>query len=140
MVREAARADPRFEVSTLELERPGPSYTVDTLRALHAADPDAELYLIMGVDQYKELDSWHDPERLLTYARLAVMDREGESAREASVDVPGARDAVFVPVQRVDVSSTAVREAVREGRDASAMLPPGVAAIIAREGLYSETS
>lgn len=137
MVREAVHADPRFEVCTLELERPGPSYTLDTLRALHAMEADAELYLIIGVDQYKELGSWRRPEELLTLARLVVMDREGESAREARPGIPGAGEAVFVPVTRVDVSSTAVREAVRERRDTSAWLPPGVAAIIDREGLYS---
>jgi len=137
MVREAVRADPRFEVSTLELERPGPSYTVDTLRELRASEPDSEIYLIMGVDQYEDLQTWHRPEELLGMARLAVMDRGGKSARAASPHVAGAEDAVFVPVRRVDVSSTAIRADVREGRDASASLPAGVAAIIEREGLYS---
>jgi nicotinate-nucleotide adenylyltransferase len=136
MVREAVRADPRFQVCTLELERAGPSYTVDTARALHEREPEAELYLIMGVDQYKELSTWHRPEELLALVRLAVMDRDGESARAASAGVSGAEDAVFVPVRRVDVSSTAVRAAVRDGRDPSPWLPDGVAAIIRREGLY----
>lgn len=138
MVREAVRADPRFEVCTLELERSGPSYTVDTARALHAMEPEAELYLIMGVDQYEQLSTWHRPEELLTLVRLAVMDRGGESARAAAPGVPGAvDDAVFVPVGRVDVSSTAVRATIREGRDATPWLQEGVAAIIRREGLYS---
>lgn len=137
MVEEAVRADPRFEACTTELERPGPSYTVDTVRALRRAAPEDELYLIMGVDQYRELATWREPQALLEMVRLAVMDREGESARETPASVPGAESALFVPVRRVDVSSTDVRSAVREGRDVSAWLPPGVAAIVARERLYS---
>lgn len=137
MVREAIRADPRFEVSSLELERAGPSFTVDTVRALHEEHPDAELYLILGVDQYKELATWHEPEALLGLVRLAVMDREGESARSASVGVPGAEDALFVPVRRIDVSGTALRAELAEGRDVGHRLPPGVAAIVERERLYS---
>lgn len=137
MVREAATADPRFQVSTLELDRPGPSYTIDTVRAVRADLPEAELYLIIGVDQFRELESWHQPQELLRLIRLAVMDREGESARSVVVAVPGAEDASFVPVRRVDVSSTAVRSAIGEGRDIGDWLPPGVAAFIEREGLYS---
>lgn len=137
MVREAIRADRRFEVSTVELERSGPSYTVDTARTLREEHPDAELYLVMGVDQYEELATWHEPEELLGLVRLAVMDRGGESARRTSVEVPGAEDAHFVAVRRVDVSSTAVREAVADGRDVTGWLPPGVSAIVERERLYS---
>jgi nicotinate-nucleotide adenylyltransferase len=110
MVREAVRADPRFEVSTVEIERPGPSYAVDTVKALRGAMPDAELFLIIGAD---------------------------ESAEDFAPSVPGGREAVFVPVRRIDVSSTGVRAAVRSGRGAGDAIPPEIAAIIEREGLYS---
>ena len=138
MVHEAISSDPRFEACTLELDRAGPSYTIDTVRTLRARHPDAELYLIMGVDQLKELEDWHQPEELVRMVQLAVMDREGESAKSVAADVAGADQALFVPVRRVDLSSTGVRAAVAEGRDVSAWLPPGVAGIIAREGLYSD--
>jgi nicotinate-nucleotide adenylyltransferase len=137
MVRQAVQADPRFEVSTLELERSGPSYTVDTVRALRHEYPDAELFLVMGIDQFRELASWHEPEELVRLVRLAVMDREGESAEATVPSVPGAERALSVPVGRVDVSATAVRAAIREGREVSSWLPPGVERIIEREGLYS---
>lgn len=137
MVREAARADERFEVSTVEIDRPGPSWTVDTVRTLRAELPHAELFLILGIDQFRDFATWRDPDEILRHVTLAVMDREGESAEAIADAVPGGRQAVFVPVRRVDVSSTAVRAAAREGRDLRAWVPEGVAAIIERERLYS---
>ena len=151
MVQAASQSDARFAVSEIELERPGPSYTVDTLRAL--AGPD--LYLIIGYDQYLELDTWHEPAEILSHAHLAVMDRRGAGVPEDLSDDPSAPRAVRalaarhtepraamaervirVPVGRVDVSSTLVRERVRRGRDVSNLVSPSVLDIIRREGLY----
>lgn len=130
MTRAAAEADPRFVVSDVEVRREGPSYMIDTLRAL--ADPEAELFLIMGVDQFRTLDTWKDPRTLRSLATLVVMDREGDA-----VD-PSARDGevVRVPVTRVDISSSDVRSAVSEGRDLAPLVPPGVARVVEHEGLY----
>ena len=137
MVRAAIVSDPRFEASTLETERPGRSYTVDTVRAVRTRLPDAELFLIMGADQFREFDRWRAPEEILRHAQLAVMDREGESAERLAETVLGGHEALFVPVRRVDISSTAVRGAVRQGRDIGGWVAAGVASIIEREGLYS---
>lgn len=138
MVRLAAAADPRFEVSSIELERPGPSFMVDTLRALRELHPRAELFLILGADEVRNLPTtWRQPRSVLRLARLAIMDREGDSALAAAPALPGMERAVHVAVRRVDVSSTAVREAVRSGKDYEALLPPGVAAVVRREGLYA---
>lgn len=137
MVREAARSDPRFEASTIELDRDGPSYMVDTVRTLREAFPGAELFLIIGADEFRDFATWREPHEIVKHVRLAVMDREGESARELAADLPGGNAAVFVPVRRVDVSSTAVRKAVRGRAPPGDRVPPGVAAIIQREGLYS---
>jgi nicotinate-nucleotide adenylyltransferase len=137
MVRLTASTDPRFEVSSIELDRPGPSYTVDTLRTLRKLHPTAEIFLILGADEVRDLPTtWRQPESVLGLARLAIMDREGESALDAAPALPGMERAVHVPVPRVDVSSTAVREAVRSGEEYQALLPPGVAAVVRREGLY----
>jgi nicotinate-nucleotide adenylyltransferase len=87
MVRAAASADDRFEVSAIEVERSGPSYTVDTVRALRAELGDADLFLIIGVDQYRAFDAWRNPAGILAHACLAVMDRVGESARAVHPDV-----------------------------------------------------
>lgn len=140
MVGAAVRSDPRFEASAIECERPGPSYTADTLEALRRAMPEAELVLILGADQFADMASWREPERILRLAELAVMDREGASARLARPDLAGAERARFVPVRRVDVSSTLVRQQAAEGRDVTELVPPGVAEIIEREGLYAASA
>lgn len=138
MTRAAARGDPRFRVSDLEVRRAGPSYTVDTLRALRRDHPDAELYLVLGADQVRTLETgWKEPLEVLRLATLALMDREGEAAPDVAPDLPGMERAVHVPVTRVDVSSTRVREAVAAGGDLSALVPDGVAEVIHREGLYA---
>jgi nicotinate-nucleotide adenylyltransferase len=138
MTAAACAADPRFEVSDVELRREGPSWTVDTLRALREAHPGAELYLILGADQVGTLaDGWREPEEVLRLAVPVIMDREGESAAAAAPDLPGMERAVHVPVTRVDVSSTEVRARVRAGEDVSAMVPEGVLRVIVREGRYA---
>lgn len=132
MAEAASAADPRFEVSSLEIERGGTSYTVDTIRALRARLPDATLFLIIGVDQYRAFDSWCKPREIGAMCRIVVMDRGGESGEDGRADVA----ARFVPVRRVDLSSTDVRAAVRAGADLSGLVPEGVEEIIGSEGLY----
>lgn len=137
MVEAACAADARFQASDLELEQGGVSYTVDTLRLLRERDPEWEIVLIMGVDQYRTMETgWKEPAQVVSLATLAVMDRDGASARGAVPDVPGAEAATFVPVTRVDVSSSKIRQAVARGDDVSRRLPAGVMEIVEREGLY----
>lgn len=136
MVRAAAASDPRFEVSTLEMDRPGPSYTVDTLRELRHAMPEADFYLIIGADQYASFASWHEPAGIVELSRLAVMDRAGDRAADLAPGI-AVGDPVFVPVRRIDVSSTEVRARRRAGMHIEGLVPPGVRSIIEREGLYS---
>jgi len=137
MVRAAAVADPRFEVSTLEIDRPGASFMVDTVHALRDRHPGAELYLIVGADEFRAFDTWHEPTEIVRHVRLAVMDRGGESAAAFRHRVPGGADALFVPVRRIDVSSTEVRERRARGEGVESLVPAAVGAIIEREGLYS---
>lgn len=136
MLGAAAALDPRFRVSALELEREGPSYTVDTLRELSARWPGAGLFLILGADQLRSFASWRSPEEILGMATLVLMDRDGQDAAEVAPELPGMDRALHVPVTRVDVSATGVREAVARGRDVSGMVPAGVLDVIRREGLY----
>lgn len=142
MVRAVMDEDPRFAMTSLELDREGPSYTVDTLRAL-AADrgfADSQLFLIIGVDQYRAFDRWREPSDILDLATLVVMDRGGEGLFTAESVVGAARPdrVVRVPVPRVDVSSTEVRERVVRGEDLRGRVPPLVASLIASEGLYCD--
>jgi len=137
MVREACREDSRFDAWDVELARGGISYTVDTIRAAGVRWPGADLVLILGVDQFRTMATdWREAPTVVALATLAVMDRHGDSARRAIPDVPGAERAVFVPVTRVDVSSTEVRAAVAAGADTAGRLPAGVMAIVRREALY----
>ncbi len=136
MVRAAASGDARFQVSDMELERAGPSYTVDTLRELRARWPSSELFLILGADQLRGFASWRGPGEILSLATLALMDRDGEASAALAPDLPGMERAVHVTVTRVDVSATRVRAAVAAGEDVSGMVPAGVWAVIEREGLY----
>lgn len=129
MVRAAIREDARFRVSDVELERGDPSFTVDTLESLRSERPDADLYLIVGIDQFRAFDAWHRPARLRELATIVVMDREGLGATADAGAVP-------VRVTRVDVSSTEVRRRVRAGEDVRDAVPVAVAGIIEARGLY----
>lgn len=136
MARAAASDDPRFRVSEMELRRPAPSYTIDTLRSVGSdlAGSESDLFLIMGFDQYRDFASWRAPDEIRNLATLAVMDRGGEGLGDAD---DGDREGIVrVPVRRVDVSSTEVRARVGRGDDVSDLVPPAVERIIRDEGLY----
>jgi len=141
MVRVACASDPRFEACGLELEREGPSFTVDTLRELAARNPGAELYLILGADQVRMFErGWKEPEEILRLATLALMDREGETAQGVGSALSGVERAVHVPVTRVDVSATRIRAALAAGKDVAALVPAGVLEVATREGLYGRAA
>lgn len=128
LARAAFAGEPRVEVSRLELDRGGPSYTVDTLAELAA--PDRELFLILGADQLAALPSWHRPARVRELARIAVAARPG---------APHADDAVELVMAPVDVSSSELRQVIAAGADVTGLVPGEVAAAIEREGLYAPT-
>jgi nicotinate-nucleotide adenylyltransferase len=131
MLQLAVEGDDRFATDTLELERSGPSYTVDTIRELQARHPDTSWTLLIGVDQYREFGSWRGPDEIRRMARIGILNRGGESAA-----VSGGSSDVEVPVTRIDISSTLVRERVAEGLPVRYLVPPGVERLIHDEGLY----
>lgn len=135
MVRAAIAGDPRFAADDLELRRRGPSYTVDTLRQLRARHPEAEIFFLTGADNLAELPRWREPDEIARIATLAIVTREGERLPDGA-PYPG----VHVPVARVDVSSTAVRRRVAEGRTIRYLVPEAVRAVIERERLYRDHS
>lgn len=132
MLAAAIAADHRYEMSDVELNRTGPSYTVDTLRALHAERADDEWFLLLGVDQVRELSTWHEPAEVLRLARLVMLTRGGIEEQPAGDIVHDT-----VAVTRVDVSSTLIRARVAAGRSIRYLVPEGVEEIIGTEGLYS---
>jgi len=141
MVRLLLASDPYFEVSTLEVEREGPSYTVDTLEALHQQyGPGLELYLILGEDALHDLPNWKKPARIVSLAWLAVAPRPAErgwamAGLEAAV--PGlSKRVITLPMPIIDISSTALRERARAGLSLRYLVPLGVGEYIRRHGLY----
>ena len=136
MLRLALAGEPAFRVETLELDRPGPSYTVDTLEALRAARPGDELFFIAGEDALADLPNWVRPQRILELATLAVARREGVP-QAAGERLPGLSERVVrLKMPLVDVSATEIRERVRRGEPIGEMVPPAVAAYIREHGLY----
>ena len=139
LCRRAARDDERLEVSDLEMSRPGPSYTVDTLSLLHSKAPDNDLFLIVGGDIAAGFADWHEPERVLSLATLAVAKRSGTD--RASIDASLARlsggdRTRFFRMPGVDISSTMVRERVRSGLPIRYFVPEPVEGYITEKGLY----
>ena len=121
----AVAGAPGLEVSRIELEREGPSYTADTLEAMAAAEPGALLWFILGADQLAGLPGWRDPERILAAARLAVVPRAGHDVRALAERVaPGRADLLEVP--EIGVSSSMIRERIAEGLPIRFLVPPAV--------------
>ena len=135
----AVAADERFGVSRIEVDRAGPSYTVDTLRELHAREGDDELWLILGGDQAAALPGWREPEEVLRLCTVAVAEREElrrEKVRAELQPLDGADAVVFFDMPRIDVSSTLVRRRVGEGRPIRYLVPDKVANLIGAQSLY----
>jgi nicotinate-nucleotide adenylyltransferase len=125
--------DARFSLDAVELERPGPSYTVDTLRELRRRVLGGDWTLLLGADQYAEFATWREPEEVLRLATVAVLERGDGSPSPA---VPTRAEVVHVPVTRIDISSTAIRERVAAGVSIRYLVPAQVEAFIAESGLY----
>lgn len=143
MCERAVARDHRLSVSRLELERPGPSYTVDTLRAFHEESPSDTLVLILGADQAARLPRWHAPEEVLRLAVVAVAERAGarrEEVRSAVEGLAGAERIGFFHMPRIDISSSFVRERAAVGRTVRYVVPDAVAALIEERGLYYRAS
>jgi nicotinate-nucleotide adenylyltransferase len=134
MVRLAMGDEPRFVLDRIELDRAGPSYTLDTVRALAAAHPGTEWVLVIGQDQYAGLHTWKDWQALLGLVTLAVANRPGPP-RLAAPEVQAFVHRV-VPLTMLDISSTAIRGLVRQGGDISKLVPPAVARYIETHRLY----
>jgi nicotinate-nucleotide adenylyltransferase len=140
LCRRAVADDDRFEVSRIEADVPGRSFTVDTLRQLHESGPEDELTFIMGGDMAYSLPAWHQPEAVLSLATLGVAERE-EIRRADIVEqlagLAGADRIRFFDMPRLDISSSAIRRRVAEGRPIRYLVPGAVADYIASEGLYA---
>jgi len=130
MVALAIEGEPRFRLEPVEMERPGPSYTVDTLQLLREREPAHRFTLLVGADAARELPAWHEAGALVELADLVLFARAGAELpslpwRHRTVTVPG-----------VDISATTIRRRVAEGRSVRYWVPDVVAEFIRVERLY----
>jgi len=132
----ATAFDPLLSVSRVDIDRPGETYTVDTLSDLRAArGPDAEFFFIMGADALSGIKSWHKTENLFSLAHFVGCTRPGHP-----IDLDGLdeRDVTLIEIPALEISSTACRERVRTGRPIRYLVPDGVIQYIAKRGLYRD--
>ncbi len=144
MVRLAIMPHPRFALSRIDVDRAGPTYTVDTLRLLRQQlGEDVKLYFIMGMDSLASILAWRAPEQLIQLCRLAVFNRPGFSANmdELEKRLPGLRArVVFLPAPTLDIAASDLQRRVRAGESITHLVPEAVAAYIAEQGLYLNRS
>ena len=159
MVKLATAGNRRFRVSTVEMDRRGPSYSIDTLRSLRLRlAPGARLVLLLGLDAFRELDTWKEYRRLFTLADLAVWTRPpgGARATRALLPVAARREFCYAKDQRtlihhtgtriqfltvtaLDISASDIRRRLRHGQSVRYLLPPAVERYATREGLYQSS-
>jgi nicotinate-nucleotide adenylyltransferase len=142
MLRLAVKGLPQFAVSTVELDRGGVSFTVDTLTALRAAQPDWDLWFIVGMDSLRELHLWHRTLDLLELCTVATLERPGvDTPLDAVPGLPAAWSQQLLrhvaPGRRVDVSSSEIRSRIAEKRPIRYLVPCEVETYIRTHRLYA---
>ncbi len=143
MIERAIQDNPAFDISAIELERKGPSYTVDTLRVLREDWPDHELYFITGSDVLCEIFSWHEVEEILKMTEFIGAARPGFDASDFLLKVhqehPEAQGRIhYLEVPALAISSTDIRARVKLGEPIRYLLPEPVRLFIQDHGLYTE--
>ena len=141
MVRLAIAAKPYFKLSTMEIERPGPSYTVDTIAELQGQlGVRDELFFILGWENLAELHQWHEPSRLIKMCYLVAVPRVGYPAPDLSsleADIPGLSHSVIpLDTPKIDISASAIRNRVAQGLSISHLVPEPVERYIRQHRLY----
>ena len=140
MLEVAIAGNPEFVISRVDMDRPGPNYTVDTLEQLGREYQGAEVYLLMGGDNLAKLLSWHDPAGIVRLARLAVLRRPGWEADLVELEkaVPGLGERlVWLEGPSLDIQSSHLRRRCEAGLPLRYLVPPAVEAYIDEHGLYS---
>lgn len=139
MTKLAVIGQPGLAVSTVELDREGTSYTVDTLASLVEQEPDTQFTLIIGADQAMSFGNWREPEKIGQLAEIAVATRVDHNRDEAVAEVIRAtegKEPIQFEMPRVDISSTLIRDRVYRGATVAHFVPAGVPELIEEAGLY----
>jgi nicotinate-nucleotide adenylyltransferase len=130
----ATASNPRFSVSRVDIDRPGPTYTIDTLRDLRKANPDADLYFITGADALAKMMTWHDVDELFALAHFVGCTRPGH--RLSGAGLPDGKVSL-VEIPALAISSTECRARVAAGEPVWYLVPEGVVQYIAKRRLYA---
>ncbi|MCX7522244.1 nicotinate-nucleotide adenylyltransferase [Microbacterium sp. STN6] len=129
----ATASNPRFTTSRVDIDRGGPTYTIDTLRDIHAQRPDAELFFITGADAIAQILSWHNVEELWELAHFVAVSRPGH---DLTISELPSRDVSLLEVPALAISSTDCRSRVRRGYPVWYLVPDGVVQYISKHHLY----
>ncbi len=133
--------EPPFEISTLEVEKEGPSYTAQTLEDLRRKRPGEEFYFVLGEDALLDLPNWHRPQRIIEQATLAAAKRLQASAGPAELEalMSGlSKHVEWLEMPLMSISGSDMRQRVRQGRSIRYLVPAAVEAYIREQGLYKE--
>ncbi|MBN9214595.1 MAG: nicotinic acid mononucleotide adenylyltransferase [Microbacterium sp. SCN 70-200] len=129
----ATASNPRFTVSRVDIDRDGPTYTIDTLRDLKASRPDAELFFITGADAVAQILSWRNHDELWELAHFVAVSRPGHVLNTEGLP---SDDVSQLEIPALSISSTDCRRRVREGNPVWYLVPDGVVQYIAKHHLY----
>ena len=132
----ATASNPRFTVSRVDIDREGPTYTIDTLRDLRELFPDAELYFITGADSLASIMSWRDWEVMLEMANFVGVTRPGYELSKDMLPLESQTGIELIEIPAMAISSTDCRERAREGEPVWYLVPDGVVQYIAKNNLY----
>lgn len=132
----ATAANPHFTVSRVDIDRDGPTYTVDTLRDLRAEMPDADLFFITGADALAEIFTWREPEELFELATFVGCTRPGYSMDPTTLGAIPADRVTLIEIPALAISSTDCRERKKRGQPVWYLVPDGVVQYIAKHHLY----
>lgn len=142
MVELAIADNPHFLLSTVDIDRPGPHYTIDMMRLLRDAHPPGtELYFLMGLDSLADLPNWHQADRLITSCQLVALSRYGYTVdwEQLEAALPGVQERVIqLPMLELEIASHVIQQRVRQGLPIRYQVLPVVEAYIQDQGLYRD--
>jgi nicotinate-nucleotide adenylyltransferase len=135
----AVADNPRFTISRVDIDRPGPHYSVDTVQIVQSENPGADIFFVIGSDSLRDLLTWHRPDLLIERCTLAVIRRPGADVRPEmhQNELPGlAAQVQMVDAPLLEISSTSIARRLREGRSVRYLVPDGVLTYIGDNQLY----
>ncbi len=136
MLQAAIGQRPGFRVLPIEIDKPGPSYTVDTLRQLHHDHPAAQFYLLLGADSVADFPSWKDPREIMSLATIVAVNRGSDPLKLPAIATESQTPWHCVTMPASDLSASFIRRNVAQGKDITPFVPSAAAKLINDRGLY----